>query len=134
MGLAQKATHYAASDGFGKRTIIGLVRELINNIAIIFSLLYMAKRFVYDKIQSPKIIRYFFQIWFAAAYIAYLFAFQETSNWIFIRINTMGFFPMAIVLGWYFGVYKRDKPQRIILSFCTISFLYSILYMVYKSF
>ena len=134
MGLMQKATHYATSEGLVERNIIGIIRESINNFAIIFSLLYMTKRFIYDNIKSPQIIRYFFQIWFTATYVAYLFAFQETSTWICVRINTMGFFPMAIVLGWYFGVYKRDKPQRIILSFCTISYMYSILYMVYKSF
>lgn len=133
MGVAERATHYASSQDLGKTTTFGMLRIALDNFALLFSLFYMTKRFVYDKIKSPKIIRYFFQIWFAAAYVAYLFAFQESSNWIFVRINTMGFFPMAIVLGWYFGMYKRNKPQRIILTFCTLSFLYSIFYIVYKS-
>ncbi|MBD5365640.1 MAG: hypothetical protein HDR82_01265 [Bacteroides sp.] len=134
MDIAQKAAHYANDQGLKGTTLFGLLRTVLDNLAIIFSLLYMTKRFVYDKIQSPKIIQYFYQIWFAASYISYLFAFQESSTWIFIRINTMGFFPMAIVLGWYFGTYKRNKPQRAIIMLCTLSFMYSIFYLVYKSF
>lgn len=132
MGISDKIIYYANGNPYGERTIAGLIRSIIDNFAILFSLLYMTKKFVYDRIQSPRIIRYFFQIWFAATYIAYLFVFQDTAFWIFVRINTMGFFPMAVVLGWYFGTHKRNIPQRLILFSCSVSFLYSIVYLVYK--
>ena len=44
----------------------------------------------------------------------------------------MGYFPMCIVLGWYWAMHKRTISQRLILLLCLVAYLYRVLYLIYK--
>ena len=131
MGLASRAMTYATDTGIVSN-FNGMIRTALIESSILIPLAYMTKKIIYDKINIPIVINYFYKYWFVTTYIAYLFAFQDAANWIYIRIGTMGYFPMCIVLGWYWAMHKRTISQRLILLLCLVAYLYRVLYLIYK--
>lgn len=131
MGLASRAMTYATNEG-ETSNLNGMIRTVIIESAVIIPLIYVTKKIVYQHEFIPTIIKYFYRYWFATTYIAYLFAFQNAANWIYIRIATMGYFPMCIVLGWYWANHRRTLAQRLIILLCLLAYSYSTFYMVYK--
>lgn len=132
MNFMSKATGYITKEN-EKSTLFGSIRTVLTVCAYLLPLLYMTKKIIFERISIPKSISYFFNYWFFVSYIAYLFAFQDSSNWIYVRINTMGFFPMCIVLGWYWATHKRTTTQKAILLLDLFIYLFSTTYMLYKS-
>ena len=131
MNFMEKANRYVNKEN-ETATLFGLIRTGLTISAYLLPLIYMTKKIIFDKIAMPKYIPYFFNYWFFICYISYLFAFQGGSNWIYIRLNTMGFFPMCVVLGWYWATHKRTIQQRGILILCLLVYLFSTTYMLYK--
>lgn len=131
MGLANRAMSYATNVG-ETSNLNGMIRTALIESSILIPFAYMTKKIIYDKIQIPSSINCLYKYWFVTTYIAYLFAFQDAANWIYIRIGTMGYFPMCIVLGWYWATHRRTRSQRLILLLCLLSYLYRTCYMVYK--
>lgn len=130
-GFASKAVGYASGEAM-QSNLNGQIRLAFENLAIIFPLAYMTWKIVYKKIAIPKVINFFYKYWYVTCYIAYLFAFQDSSSWIYIRFNTMAYFPMCVVLGWYFTFYRRNVWQKAILIAALIPYAFSIFYLILK--
>ena len=126
-----KATRYAGGEK-GEVNINGLIKLLLDNTAYLSCFYLLTKELIYNKLSCPKIISFYYNIWFIFTYIGYALFFQEASKWLSIRVLTMGYFPMAVVLGWYYSYQKRTCYQRIILCISGLYYLFSVSYILYK--
>ena len=79
------------------------------------SLALMTKKIVFEEIDVPRYIKALFIYWYAITYIASLFFFQETSVWLFIRFIMMSYFPLCIVVGYYYSNFKMTREKRILM-------------------
>ena len=123
-----KASSYADRE-FSQANINGFIVRIVQYTPIVGSLIYVTWKVVFREIILPRCIYPFFIYWYAVTYVAFLFFFQETSIWIFIRFMMMGYLPMVIVLSWY---YANKKPTRWMKFFLLMALIYCIYRLSYS--
>lgn len=96
------------------------------------SLALMTKKIVFEEIDVPRYIKALFIYWYAITYIASLFFFQETSVWLFIRFIMMSYFPLCIVVGYYYSNFKMTREKRILMLLAILPICYKLFYAFYK--
>lgn len=134
MNFISKAVSYASAQGDSDANLFGIIQSSLMHVSVLLPLLYITLELVYRRVPIPKRLIVFYKLWFISTYVAYLFAMQEASRWLLIRIHTMGIFPMCIILGWYFSTHKRNKPQKAIMLFALVSYLYGVFYGIYRAY
>ena len=114
---------------------IGLIRQLIYWSPIILMLVDIIKRssskdsgFV-----LPNFIGYYLNYWFYMFVLSFMFYWQSSSQFLFIRFHDKSLFPMVLVLSYWFSVQKPNKTMKISLWLFLISLSINYLYILYKA-
>lgn len=83
-------------------TVLGTIGNLIQWLPEYLTLFYLSNRILYKNyfkgIKNEKVFMYLFRLTYIIIYIASLFAFVDTSTWIYLRCKYMAFFPLPFVL------------------------------------
>lgn len=81
----------------------GVIGRIISYLPEYLALYYMTNRVIFkgwfQDIKQARIFTYLYRLSYISIYIASLFFFVETSQWIYLRFKYMGFFPLIFVLG-----------------------------------
>lgn len=100
-GVGDRTVLYASSEKM-EWSIFGDIGRVISYLPEYLTLFYLANRVLYKGyfkgIKREKVFTYLFRLTYVAIYIASLFAFVETSDWIYLRFKYMAFFPLPFVL------------------------------------
>lgn len=135
-GVGDASARYAA----GERTKVnsnGVIGNIIGLTPEYIAMFYLIDRVVFKRyfagIKKEKVFTYLFKLTYVAIYIASLFAFVETSSWIYSRFKYMGFFPMVFVLAKVWSLEPRsNKWVKAIIILQTFSFAWTMAYRLYK--
>lgn len=114
--------------------IFGQLQKVVQYTPIVMSIYYITRKVVYEKVKLPSHIYPFFVYWYITSYVAFLFSFQEVSNWIFARVLSMAYFPMIVVLTYFYSNNKQSRFGRAILLFGLLWCAYTFSYCVYSRF
>lgn len=127
------ATSYLSREAT-ETTLIGKISNILTYSPIYLGLFISFKQYFNSQISTPKYIGILLGFWYITTYFASLFLFEDLSSWLFIRFLTMGYFPMAIVLGYY---YKTARKYTMLMKLClcigTLVYLFNILYTFYNN-
>ena len=100
-GVGDRAVLYASREKM-EWNIFGDIGRVISYLPEYLTLFYLTNRVLYKGyfkgIKREKVFTYLFRLTYVAIYIASLFAFVETSDWIYLRFKYMAFFPLPFVL------------------------------------
>lgn len=100
-GVGDQTAAYASGEKM-EVNIFGYIGRVISYIPQYLTLFYLANRVLYKGyfkgIKRERAFTYLFRLTYVAIYIASLFAFVETSDWIYRRFKYMAFFPLPFVL------------------------------------
>lgn len=129
---------YASSER-KEANVNGMISKTVKYIPEYLTLFYLYYKVIVQKIfdndKKEKVYTYLFRLTYVAIYIASLFYFVETSNWIYERFKYMGFFPMVFVLG---AVWSKEKYSskwiKVIILLQALSILWMLSYRFYKWF
>lgn len=135
-GVGDRTLYYVTGS---KRilTFNGWIPVILRTISEYLVLIYLINRVLYKGyfkgIKGEKIYTYLFKLTYVTIYIASLFAFVDTSSWIFSRFKYMAFFPLPFVLAKIFSLEPRTNKwvkviilyQIFVLFFLWFSKLYS---------
>lgn len=127
---------YASASAVDKSvsSIFGIMRMTISYLPAYLGLFIVTRDTVYLKISLPRNVNYLFKFWFLMTYFASLFFSQQVAFWMYIRFLTMSYFPMALVLGYYFKIHRYTLLMKLLLALGTLSILFDIFYPLYKRF
>ena len=108
-GVGDRSAFYASQERM-KSNFLGKIGKIIQIVPEYLTLFYLYYKVIvqriFDKDKKEKVYTYLFRLTYVAIYIASLFYFVETSNWIYDRFKYMGFFPLIFVLG---AVWSKEK-------------------------
>lgn len=100
-GVGDRAIWYAKQEQTSF-TVLGTIGNLIQWLPEYLTLFYLSNRILYKNyfkgIKNEKVFMYLFRLTYIIIYIASLFAFVDTSTWIYLRCKYMAFFPLPFVL------------------------------------
>lgn len=100
-GVGDQTAAYASREKM-EVNIFGYIGRVFSYLPEYLTLFYLANRVLYKGyfkgIKREKVFTYLFRLTYVAIYIASLFAFVETSDWIYRRFKYMAFFPLPFVL------------------------------------
>ncbi|KAB6402232.1 EpsG family protein [Bacteroides xylanisolvens] len=131
MNIGSSMTGYA-SGTMRQSNIFGKLNQMITYMPVYASLALMTKKIVFEEIDVPRYIKALFIYWYVITYIASLFFFQETSVWLFIRFIMMSYFPLCIVVGYYYSNFKMTREKRILMLLAILPICYKLFYAFYK--
>lgn len=119
-GDLDRAEYYASKEN-REFTIYGLIPLIISTISEYFVLFYIIKKVLYDRIfegiRREKLYTYLFRLVYVTIYIASLFAFVETSSWIYSRFKYMAFFPLPFLLAKIWSLERSSRFAKCVISF-----------------
>lgn len=128
------ASSYAAEEAI-ESTLIGKIDNFFHYAPIYLSLLMiMYKTVIKNEVKFNVQLTHLLWFWYIITYLASLFFLQEVSFWIFIRLLTLGYFPMAIILGYYYRYNRVNALMRFIIISAVCSSLFSIFYQFISHF
>ena len=135
-GVGDRALGYASSEKL-ESNIKGKIANLIVLTPQYLALFYLSNRVLYEKyftnLNNREVFTYLYRLTYLAIYIASLFAFVETSNWIYERFKYMGLFPLPFVLAKVWNLEKKTNMWiKWIILLQILSLFYTWLYRLYK--
>lgn len=113
---------------------IGLFRVIITYAPLYIGLYLLTRDTVYKGFTLPNHIYFLYKFCFIMVYFSSLFFFQEVAFWMYIRFLTMCYFPLALVLGYYYTTNRMTLLMKILLLLGTFSIIFNIFYPLYKRF
>lgn len=131
-GVGDRTVSYAAGEKLFAN-YKGMIVNAFSTIPEYLSLLYVIKKVLYEKcfqgLKMEKLYIYLTRLSFVCIYIASTFYFVETSEWIYIRFKSMGFFPLVFVLAKVWSCNKKtDMYTKVIISMFLIDTLWLYIY------
>ena len=100
-GAGDRTALYASAEK-AKATFLGKIANVVIWLPEYVTLLYLVNRVLYKHyfkgIRSERVFIYLFRLTYIAMYVASLFAFVETSSFIYSRFKYMAYFPLLFVL------------------------------------
>lgn len=100
-GAGDRTALYASAEK-AKATFLGKIANVVIWLPEYVALLYLVNRVLYKQyfkgIRSERVFIYLFRLTYIAMYVASLFAFVETSSFIYSRFKYMAYFPLLFVL------------------------------------
>ena len=100
-GAGDRTALYASAER-AKATFLGKIANVVICLPEYVTLLYLVNRVLYKQyfkgIRSERVFTYLFRLTYIAMYVASLFAFVETSSFIYSRFKYMAYFPLLFVL------------------------------------
>lgn len=132
MQIGEKMTGYASAE-MKNFNINGIIMQLVYYIPVVLALFYVVREVTFKCVSLPNYIHTFYSYWYCMTYLAFLFYFQDTSYWLFMRFMAMAYFPMVIVLTYfYMKTYNRPPLMKIILLLGLLSSSFRLLYTYYS--
>lgn len=131
-GVGDRTVSYAAGEKLFAN-YKGMIVNAFSTIPEYLSLLYVIKKVLYEKcfqgLKMETLYIYLTRLSFVCIYIASIFYFVETSEWIYIRFKSMGFFPLVFVLAKVWSCNKKtDMYTKVIISMFLIDTLWLYIY------
>ena len=135
-GVGDRAGLYAAAEK-AQATIWGKIGYFISYTPEYLTLFYLVDRVLYKGyfkgIKQEKVFTYLFRLTYIAMYIASLFAFVETSSFIYSRFKYMAFFPLVFVLAKVWSLEPRANSWvKSIILLQLFALFYDWAYEIYK--
>lgn len=118
-----------------RRNTIGVIITIIQLLPQYITLFYLYNKVMIKRIfgiEERNVYSYLFKLTYVSFYVASLFFFVDTSDWIYERFKYMGFFPMVFILGKVFSMDKTNKTLKTIIILQMISVLWMLCYRLYK--
>lgn len=110
-GTGDRTLWYASGKQV-ESNMFGMVALCIDYIPEYMMLFYLINRIFFRKIlegiKYEREFLYLFRLSFVTMYIASLFAFVDTSSWIYLRFKNMAFFPLPFVLAKVWSLEKKS--------------------------
>lgn len=131
MGIESKVNSYINGEK-STSNIFGMLSKVILYFPNVLALLYFIKKITFDEYRVPKYIQTFLTFWYISNLIAYIFFFQEVSNWLFVRFMYMSYFPMSVVLIYYYSRNRSNIIMKTILLLGLLTCAYKLSYTVYS--
>ncbi len=131
MQIGSRMQGYAAGEAADYNTN-GLIQNTIKLAPIVLSLIYIVRKVVFKNYKLPTHIYTLFIYWYWMTYVAFLFFSQETSKWLFERFMCMSYFPMAIVLAYYYSHNKQTHYSRILMLLALFFCVFRLSYVLYS--
>lgn len=130
MGLSRSVDDYGNQDRMVSN-INGLIADLITNIPLYLSFLYLSIRIGFRQIKMDRTHSYLFRLYYIMTYVGALFSFIETSSWIAIRISVMAIYPLPFLMS---RVWSQEENHnkwvtwivRLAIFACVFNFVYRI--------
>ncbi len=127
-GVGDRTLRYVSGEQLEANTR-GLIGRTITYTPEYLCLYYLCNRIAFknyfDNIPNKQVFKYLFRLTFVIFYIASLFAFVDTSSWIYLRFKYMAFFPLIFVLG---RVLMLEKKRNYWVRFIIILQLFAIFF------
>ena len=135
-GVGDRTIFYAASEK-AHANVFGYIYIIISYLPEYLTLFYLVNRILYKEyfngIKQERVFIYLFRLTYISIYIASLFAFVETSSFIYSRFKYMGYFPMLFVLAKIWNLEPRSNFWiKGIILLQMLSLLYKWSYGIYK--
>ena len=116
--------------------VLGKIGHFVTYLPEYLVVFYLANRILYKGyfkgIEREKLFMYLFRLTYVAIYIASLFAFVETSYYVYSRFKYMAFFPLPFVLAKVWSLEpKSNSWVKWIIFLQVISFVWVWLYQIY---
>ena len=132
-GVGDRTVAYASGESMNFN-INGVIRQIFGLIPEYLSIFYVLKKVFFEKcfngISKGNLYKYLARLSFVCIYIGSLFAFVETSSWIYIRFKCMGFFPMVFVLT---KLWTMEKNTNLYIKAIILFFVIDILFLYFYS-
>lgn len=129
--IAESLETYSEGEVIEHNFLGKLIRTLYY-FPIVFSLIYVVKHVTFKNMELPTHIYRFYVYWYIMSYIAYLFFFQEMSSFLFERFLIMSYFPLVVVLSYFYKNHKMTSAMRLIIGVALFSCFYRYLYVFYS--
>lgn len=135
-GVGDQTVAYASREKM-ESNVVGHIVNTIYYLPQYLTLFYLSNRILYKRyfigIKREKVFTYLFRLTYVAIYIASLFAFVETSSWIYIRFKYMAFFPLIFVLAKVWSLESKSNLWvKWIILLQIISLFFNWSYIIYK--
>lgn len=134
-GVGDRTEYYATAEE-KEFTLLGWLGNFVMWLPEYITLFYLANRVLYKGyfkgIKRERVFTYLFRLTYVAIYIASLFAFVETSDWIYLRFKYMAFFPLLFVLAKVWSLEPKSNSWiKWIILLQIISLFYTWSYKIY---
>lgn len=134
--ISNTALIYANENSTQSNTL-GLIANIIQYVPEYLTLLYLYNRIFYKQylsgVANEQTFKFLYRLTYTSIYIASLFLFVETSNWIYLRCKYMAFFPLVFILGKIWNLEpKSNKWIKSIIVLQLFAILYKYMYLLYK--
>jgi hypothetical protein len=115
---AQLITHYQSTEKT-EMNINGIIQTIFEKTVIVLLLFNMAKKYLYNKIESTKAQLYLFKFAYIMVYVSFLFLGQEVSSWVSNRTLHAASFALVLCATHCFDTDKvqnsRTPMEKVIL-------------------
>ncbi|ROT03700.1 EpsG family protein [Muribaculum intestinale] len=129
----ESGTRYATSES-ATHNLNGIFRMVLSYTPIYMGLYLLTKDIIFRQTNYPIPVLYLYKYWYIMTYVASLFFLQEVSFWIYIRFLTMSFFPMALVLGYYYYTHRMTFIMKLLILIGILASLMDAFYPIFKRF
>lgn len=135
-GVGDRTFLYASAEK-SIATIWGKIGNAVIYIPEYLTLLYLADRVLFkgyfNGIKKERVFTYLFKLTYISIYVSSLFAFIDTSSFIYSRLKYMGYFPMLFVLGKIWSLEpKTNNWIKCIILLQLFSLFWQWAYEIYK--
>lgn len=133
-GVGDSTKSYVSQERM-QSNLLGIIGKIVRFTPEYLTLFYLYYKVIVQKIFSKekreRVYTYLFRLTYVAFYIASLFYFVETSNWIYERFKYMGFFPLVFILGAVWGKEKYvTKGTKLIINLTIFAIIWKNLYLL----
>lgn len=135
-GVGDRSFLYASAEK-SRATTWGKIGNMVTYLPEYLTLLYLVDRVLFKGyfkgIKKEGVFTYLFKLTYISIYISSLFAFIDTSSFIYSRLKYMGFFPMLFVLGKIWSIEpKTNNWIKWIIFLQLFSLFWKWTYEIYK--
>ena len=135
-GEGDRTFLYASAEK-SRATTWGKIGNMVTYLPEYLTLLYLVDRVLFKGyfkgIKKEGVFTYLFKLTYISIYISSLFAFIDTSSFIYSRLKYMGFFPMLFVLGKIWNIEpKTNNWIKWIIFLQLFSLFWKWTYEIYK--
>ena len=135
-GAGDRTALYASAEK-AKATFLGKIANVVIWLPEYVALLYLVNRVLYKQyfkgIRSERVFIYLFRLTYIAMYVASLFAFVETSSFIYSRFKYMAYFPLLFVLAKVWSLEPHTNAWiKWIICLQLFALFWDLSYEIYK--
>ena len=112
--------------------INGIIQEIVEYLPLALSSFLLIRRYVFKGVFENKAISFLFSYSILLLYMAMLLANQEIDSALCTRTIHAAYFPILLVLCYYFQNNKRTSLDKVTMYLYSLSALYALSYTYYS--